>query len=69
MTYAASLGFEAMVVGAVLAAALLAASRLVPLRAPATVATVGFVVGVLVHVGFELAGGNAWYCRHGAACA
>ena len=27
-----------------------------------------FVSGVLVHVLFDLFGGNKWYCKHGMAC-
>ena len=27
-----------------------------------------FVSGVLVHVLFDLLGGNKWYCKHGMAC-
>lgn len=27
-----------------------------------------FMAGALIHLGFELAGGNSWYCVHGAAC-
>ena len=66
--YWAGLAFEAIVVGIVLAAALMCASAFVPLTSPLTVAGVGFAVGVAVHLGFELVGGNVWYCRHGAAC-
>lgn len=27
-----------------------------------------FVTGFLLHLGFELAGANKWYCKHGNAC-
>lgn len=27
-----------------------------------------FVTGFILHVGFELAGANKWYCKHGNAC-
>lgn len=27
-----------------------------------------FLVGFIGHIGFELAGFNKWYCRHGHAC-
>ena len=64
-----SLASEAVVVGAVLAAALAAAWSVAPFRSAGAAALAGFVVGVAVHLGFEAAGANKWYCRHGAACA
>lgn len=27
-----------------------------------------FITGVIIHLIFEWSGGNAWYCKHGAAC-
>lgn len=27
-----------------------------------------FVMGVLIHLCFELVGANRYYCKHGAAC-
>ena len=27
-----------------------------------------FLTGVLTHLGFELLGGNTWYCKNGVAC-
>jgi len=27
-----------------------------------------FITGVVLHLGFEVAGANKWYCRHGNAC-
>jgi len=30
---------------------------------------VGFIVGCLIHLGFEVLGFNAWYCKYGSACA
>lgn len=27
-----------------------------------------FLTGVLTHLGFELVGGNTWYCKNGVAC-
>jgi hypothetical protein len=27
-----------------------------------------FLIGFIAHVGFELAGLNSWYCKHGHAC-
>ncbi len=63
-----TLASEAVVVGAVLAVALLAASHVVRLTDPWTVLAVGFVLGAGLHLAFEAAGANAWYCRYGAAC-
>lgn len=27
-----------------------------------------FLTGALTHLGFELVGGNTWYCKNGSAC-
>ena len=27
-----------------------------------------FIMGVVIHIVFELSGANAYYCKHGAAC-
>jgi uncharacterized membrane protein len=27
-----------------------------------------FLTGLITHIGFELFGGNRYYCKHGAAC-
>lgn len=27
-----------------------------------------FITGFLMHIGFEFAGANKWYCHHGNAC-
>ena len=27
-----------------------------------------FLMGVVIHIVFELSGANAYYCKHGAAC-
>ena len=59
---------EALIVGIVLAASLTVSDILVPITNAQTAALTGLVVGALVHVGFEVAGANAWYCRKGASC-
>lgn len=66
----ARLAFEALVVGLLVAAALGAISWAWPaaLRGPARAALVGMAVGVAFHLGFELFGLNAAYCRTGHAC-
>ena len=33
-----------------------------------TLAIIGLLVGLVFHVGFEVLGINAYYCKHGAAC-
>lgn len=61
---------EAVVVGAVLAVVLALAVWLLP-RAFASAwkaGLAGFVLGVAVHLGFELAGLNRVYCDVGHAC-
>jgi hypothetical protein len=62
------LAIEAFVVGIVLALGMVMTSFV---HWPSTrlgLFAWGLVLGVLVHVGFELAGGNLWYCSHGFAC-
>jgi hypothetical protein len=27
-----------------------------------------FLTGVIIHILFEITGGNSWYCKHGSAC-
>lgn len=66
----ASLLAEALVVGATLGALLLAWWRWVsPLNSPRVVAVAGFCLGAAAHLLFEALGANAWYCKHGVACA
>lgn len=65
-----ALGMEAIVVGVVLSILLVVTTSVVPLHQEniARTSIVGFVLGVVTHLGFELVGANAWYCRQGAAC-
>lgn len=66
--YYGSLLLEAIVVGAVLAAILSSWIVMSPMNGPRDAAYVGFIVGMLTHIGFELVGANRWYCRNGASC-
>lgn len=67
--YYGSLVIEALVVGGILAALMSMAIVVYPLaNSPQRAATMGFVLGILVHVGFEGAKANSWYCSQGAAC-
>ena len=59
---------EALVVGMTLAVALLAAHAVTTPKSATDVLLMGFVVGILIHLGFELAGLNRVYCSIGAAC-
>jgi outer membrane biosynthesis protein TonB len=68
MSYYGSLLIEALVVGAVLAAILSSWIVVSPLDGPSHAAYVGFIVGMLTHIGFELIGANRWYCKNGASC-
>ena len=59
---------EAVCVGAVLALVHAVMFRIwYPTTLP-SVLTTGFVLGILIHLGFEVFGFNTYYCRHGAAC-
>lgn len=61
--------FEASIVGVVTALALwLVLGYLPELTSTPRILATGFGMGVVIHVLFELAGGNAWYCVHGGAC-
>lgn len=31
-------------------------------------ALIFFLTGVVVHIAYEVSGGNAWYCKNGNAC-
>jgi hypothetical protein len=39
-----------------------------PIERPGKALIVGAVIGACIHLGFELLGGNTYYCRSGAAC-
>ena len=66
--YIPRLGLEAAVVGAVLALALLLVQSRFPPTSHADIIFQGFVVGIMIHLGFELFRGNKWFCTYGAAC-
>jgi|APGre2960657444_1045066.scaffolds.fasta_scaffold07163_6 hypothetical protein len=68
--YYGSVLIEALVVGGVLAALMSMAIVVFPLEeSPQRAAFLGFVLGVLTHVSFEMTKANAFYCKNGAACA
>ncbi len=64
------LAIEVVIVAVSLAGAMAAVAWLLPgwLRGVPRAALVGLVLGALFHLGFELTGLNAMYCRVGAAC-
>ncbi len=69
MTYATRLAMEVAVVGAVTALALaFAVSVTGPIRTVRKGLVVGLLMGAVIHVAFELLGGNAYFCSFGAAC-
>jgi hypothetical protein len=59
---------EAVVVGVVTALAFTLKSAFVHENTLASSLAYNFMIGVAIHMGFELAGANAWYCKFGAAC-
>ncbi len=63
-----SLVLEAVTVGAVLAACLAIVVRLTGPLTSSNALLAGFVLGVTIHMGFELTGANRWYCTKGWAC-
>lgn len=68
-TYTRNLLMEASVVAAVTALALALAVRIAgPITTPLRALIVGTVTGACIHIAFELAGANSYYCRAGAAC-
>lgn len=68
-SYYGSLAIEALVVGGILAALMSMAIVIYPLaNSPQRAATMGFALGVLVHLGFEWSKANSWFCQNGAAC-
>ena len=54
------LTIEALVVGLIT----LIASNFFNMKSKAQI----FLMGVVIHIVFELSGANAYYCKHGAAC-
>lgn len=64
-----SLAYEAGVVGLVLAVIMAAVVYVSgPIDTVQRGLVLGFVMGVVIHLGFELTGANAAYCTLGAAC-
>lgn len=61
---------EAVIVGVVLMAVLGVLHWAAPVlfKSPWTAALTGFVLGVVVHLGFEITGLNRTYCSVGHAC-
>ncbi len=59
---------EALAVGAMTALALAIARLITPITTIREALIVGFVIGFLFHLGCQVSGINAWYCKHGAAC-
>lgn len=60
---------EAGVVALVTAIALgLAVHFVGPVMSTVQAGIYGLVIGALIHLGFEVLGGNRWYCANGAAC-
>jgi len=66
--YWSRLAMEAGCVGAVLAFALVLGSRAYRPSNVSEMLMYGFCLGVLIHLGFEMAGFNRFYCASGAAC-
>lgn len=61
--------FEVAAVALVTAVALVFAVAVGgPIKTPVKALVVGLLIGALIHLGFEFLGGNAYYCRYGAAC-
>lgn len=59
---------EAVVVSVVLAIILLLLNQVYPIGDNMRVFIMGLIAGVITHLGFELVGGNKWYCLNGFAC-
>lgn len=67
--YALKLTIEAAAVAAITALTLALAIRLAgPIQSVSKALFVGSLIGACIHLAFELAGGNAYYCSQGAAC-
>ena len=64
-----SLAYEACIVGLVLAVVMAAVVHFSgAIDTPRRGLVLGFVLGVLIHLGFEITGANAAYCTVGSAC-
>ena len=59
---------EAVVVAVVLALILVVLNQVYPVGDNMRVLVLGLIAGVITHLGFELVGGNRWYCMYGYAC-
>ena len=64
-----SLMLEVAVVAVITAACLVFAVVVGgPITGPLKALVVGLLIGAVIHLGFEFLGGNAYYCKYGAAC-
>ena len=69
MKYGGRLAFEVVAVAAATALSMgLAVAVAGPIASVKKALVVGLLVGAIIHVAFEVLGGNAWYCSYGAAC-
>ena len=69
MKYTQTLAFEILTVALVTALTLSLAVKLNgPITTPSRAFVTGLCIGAIIHIAFELSGGNAYYCSHGAAC-
>ena len=59
---------EAVVVAVVLALILVVLNQVYPVGDNMRILVLGLIAGVITHLGFELVGGNRWYCMYGYAC-
>lgn len=67
--YVLTLATEVGAVAAITALALAVAVALSgPIHTPARALVVGAIAGACIHLAFEGAQMNSYYCRHGAAC-
>lgn len=69
MKYSQALAFEIATVALVTAIALSIVVKLDgPISTPPEAFATGLGLGAIIHIAFELSGGNAYYCSSGAAC-
>ena len=59
---------EAVVVGIVFMLLLVVMSYILYGDSNKKLLVLGFLTGSIAHLGFEVAGANGWYCKHGNAC-